>query len=229
MADFVENDDQAFGTQLNSFGTGLTTYGALLGFSALEITAAQDDADLFNYIVARQNDVQPYAQEFTRYKNLARYGDGTEVLPPTIPTLAAFPAAPVVTAANIEARFRQRAAKAKSSASYTKSIGETLRIEAPEEIFDPASGKATFKIFTDNGSPLLKWKKGKFQGVEIWADHGQGWVKQERDFQSPWVDRTALPAVGQSAAWKYKMIYIFNDETIGFWSDEATVTVYGSV
>jgi hypothetical protein len=232
MADFVENDDQAFATQLNDFAFGLTpTYGGLLGFSAGEITAAENDAALFAYLVARQSEVQAYSQDFTGYKNLARYGNGTEVLPATIPVIAAFPAAPTVTAANIEDRFRKRAAKAKSSPNYTTNIGETLRIVAPEETFDPLTGKPTFKVFMDSGSPLLKWVKGKFQGVEIWADHndGRGWQKQERDFKSPWVDHFALPAAGQSAAWKYKMIYVLNDETTGLWSDEVTVTVYGSV
>ena len=229
MADFVKNDDAAFATQLADFASGLTTYGALLGFTPTEITDAGKDATLFGYLVARQSEVQAYSENFTGYKNLARYGNDTEVLPATIPVIAAFPVAPPVTAANIEDRFRKRAAKAKSSTNYTHSIGETLRIVAPEEIFDPLTGKPTFKVFMDSGSPLLKWVKGKFQGVEIWADHGQGWQKQERDFKSPWVDHTSLPAAGQSAAWKYKMIYILNDATTGLWSDEVTVTVYGSV
>jgi len=231
MADFVERDDILFASQLDDFASGLGTYGTLLGFTAGEITAAGDAAGLFAYLVARQGEVQAYSQDFTGYKNLARYGNDTEVLPPTIPTIGAFPAAPTVTAANIEGRFRQRAAKAKSSSNYTTNIGETLRIVAPGETFDPLTGKPVFKVFMDSGSPLLKWTKGKFQGVEIWADHsdGKGWQKQERDFKSPWIDRTDLPAAGQSAVWKYKMIYVLDDETTGLWSDEVTVTVYGSV
>jgi hypothetical protein len=35
--------------------------------------------------------------------------------------------------------------------------------------------------------------------------------------------------VGQSAVWKYKLIYVYNDETIGSWSDEVAVTVVGEV
>ncbi|HLG36194.1 MAG TPA: hypothetical protein VI757_15050 [Bacteroidia bacterium] len=232
MKDFVENDDPAFATQLNDFASGLTpTYGPLLGFSPLEITAAEDDAELFAYLVARQGEVQAYSEDFTGYKNLARYGSGTEVLPATIPVIGAFPVAPTVTAANIEDRFRKRAAKAKSSVNYTNSIGQTLRIVAPVEVFDPLLGKPIFKVFMDSGTPLLKWPKGKFQAVEIWADHGDGnnWRKQERDFKSPWVDHFPLPALGQSAVWKYKMIYVLNDATTGLWSDEVTVTVYGSV
>jgi len=231
MADFVKNDDQEFATQLTDFVSGLGTYGALLGFSASEISNANKDALLFTYLVARQSEVQAYSEEFTGYKDLARYGKDMEVLPATIPVIAAFPTPPAVTAANIEGRFRQRAAKAKSSPDYTHSIGETLRIVAPVETFDPLTGKPVFKVFMDSGSPLLKWRKGKYQGVEIWADHsdGKGWQKQERDFKSPWVDHFALPAAGQSAAWKYKMIYVLDDETTGLWSDEVTVTVYGSV
>ena len=54
-------------------------------------------------------------------------------------------------------------------------------------------------------------------------------VEQMDNFHTPFADKHPLPAVGTSAAWKYKMIYLLKDETIGDWSDETTVTVYGSV
>ncbi len=231
MADFVKDGDDVFSTQLNNFASGLTTLGAGLGFTPTEITDADDDAVIFAYIIGRQSTVQSYGQDFTKYKLLARFGDGMAVLPATVPVIAAFPVSPTVTAANIEGRFRQRAAKAKSSSAYTTSKGETLNIVAPDEVFDPLTGKPTFSIYMDSGHPVLKWVKSKFQGVDIYKNDGTGtaWVKKERDLKSPWADTDDLPETGKSAVWKYKMIYIFNDKPTGEYSDEITVTVYGSV
>jgi hypothetical protein len=104
MADFVENEDQAFSNQLTAHATALGTHGTTLGFSSIEITAADDDAKLFKYILERQGEVQAFALEFTGYKNLARYGRDAEVLT-GVPVMAAFPVSPTITGANIEARF----------------------------------------------------------------------------------------------------------------------------
>ena len=53
--------------------------------------------------------------------------------------------------------------------------------------------------------------------------------KLERDFHPDYTDKYALPQVGQSAVWSYKMIYLFQDEVVGSWSDVGAITVYGSV
>jgi hypothetical protein len=225
--DFVKQEDTEFATQLENHHSALVTHGPALGFSVPEIAVADNDAKYMRYIVTQQGQAQGFSQAYTRFKNEMRTGSDTATEPVyTIPGVV-----PTVVPVGIETRFRERATKAKSSSAYNNDIGEQLKIVAPITVFDPSTGKPTFKIFMDSGHPLLKWVKGNFQGTEIWADHGDGngWVKQERDFKSPWVDTTALPAVGQSKVWKYKMIYVHNDATVGLWSDEVTVTVYGAV
>jgi hypothetical protein len=230
MKDFAENEDLEFSNQLNTFASVLPTYSSTLGITPAEETEAQKDADFFAYVMNRQFDVQAFAEELTGYKNLARYGRGTEILP-ALPTPPTFPApAPSVVAARIEERFRKKAAKIKASPNYTDSIGQALRIVKPETPFVPADGKPKFKIIIDAGRPVIKWTKGQYQGVDIYADYGdgQGFRKAERDLSSPFVDRHNLPAAGQSAVWKYKLIYVFKDEQVGQWSDEASVTVIGT-
>lgn len=231
MKDFVENEDLEFSNQLNTFASVLPTYAATLGITAGEVSDAEKDAAFFSYVLARQFDVQAFAEELTGYKNLARYGRGTEILP-ALPTPPSFPApAPSVVGAKIEERFRKKAAKIKASPNYTDSIGQALRIVKPETPFVPADGKPRFKIIIDAGRPVIKWTKGQYQGVDVYADYGdgQGFRKAERDLSSPFVDRHDLPAAGQSAVWKYKLIYVFKDEQVGRWSDEASVTVVGTV
>jgi hypothetical protein len=225
--DFVKKEDAEFVQQLKDHHTALGTHGAGLGFSLPEIADAGKDSAYMEYVVGQQSQAQGFSQGYTQFKRNMRLGTNTATEPVFVVPGVVPPAVPV----GIEQRFRDRAAKAKSSTAYDNDIGEQLKIVAPISVFDPSTGKPTFKVFLDSGHPVLKWPKKNFQGVEVWADHGDGsgWVKQERDFKSPWVDKTDLPALGQSKVWKYKMIYVLNDETIGLWSDEVTVTVHGEV
>jgi hypothetical protein len=226
--DFVVADDAGFAAQLTKFASEEDTLTGL-GFTTDQITAAGKDAKYMTFCVKLQTDTQSYAQGNTKYKNLARHGNGTEVLgaSPVFPTEAP----PELVVADIEARFRGNAAQAKSSGDYTTAKGEILNIVAVSKPFDPSLGKPTFKIFMDSGHPVLKFVKGAFDGVEIWVDRGdgKGYVKLERALSTPFVDPTALPAAGTSAVWKYKMIYVMGNKIVGFFSDEATITVYGNV
>ena len=99
---------------------------------------------------------------------------------------------------------------------------------APEVIFDPTTGKPTFHIVkATGGHPMLCWKKGKFDGVEIWKNTGSGFVKLDRDMRPHYIDKSDLPPVGTSATWKYRMIYVYKDEVVGQWSDDVAVSVLG--
>ena len=46
-----------------------------------------------------------------------------------------------------------------------------------------------------------------------------------------YIDKSDLPAMGVALVWKYKMIYIKDEEVIGNWSDVVMVmvTVHGEV
>ena len=44
-------------------------------------------------------------------------------------------------------------------------------------------------------------------------------------FYAVYTDKTALPAVGKSVIWKYKLIYLYHDEETGSMSDEASIAV----
>ncbi len=175
-----------------------------------------------------QESTQDFSESVTSYKNLLRYGNGTQVLGafPPQPQLPNSPAVP----ANVQERFSKLVQRIKGSPNYTKTIGEDLGIEADTSAFDPEAGKPVIKTaYSSGGHPVLKWKKGKFQGVEIWKNTGSGWVKLDTDSSPDYTDKTELPPVGQTAVWKYKMIYLYKDAVVGEWSDEVTVTVLGSV
>ena len=134
-------------------------------------------------------------------------------------------------AANVQKRFAEIIQDCVRSGNYTIGIGEDLGIEKPETVFDPQLGQPEFEIeLNSGGRPNLLWPKGKFQGIEIWKDSdGTGFKFLDKDFNPDYLDKSALPAAGTSAVWKYKMIYLFQDEQVGNWSEEVVITVYGNV
>jgi hypothetical protein len=179
-------------------------------------------------VLIAQSKFQTFAEAVTKYKDLLRYGNGTEVLG-AFPTVPSVPIAPPA-GANVQERFSKLVQRIKGSPNYSKSIGEDLDIEVKEEPFDPQAGKPEIKTaYSSGGHPVLKWKKGKYQGVEVWKNTGTGWQKLDIDTSPDYTDKTALPAAGQTAVWQYKMIYLYKDAQAGNWSDEATVTVSGNV
>lgn len=230
MAIIISATDEGFATQMDAFCQNIDTYSAALGVSAGQVTQVKKDRDAYIYAYKSSVLVDGYKQEVTSWKNLLRRGSGSEVIPvfPVAPTLGAAPAA---VDANVQGRFAQLIGEITAKAAYTKSIGEALHIEAPVTPFDPTTGKPAFRIeLSSGGHPNLVWKKGKFDGVEIWkSTDGKNFSKFDTDLRPDYADKSDLPATGTTAVWTYKMIYIFKDAQVGAWSNPVSVTVYGEV
>ncbi len=226
---FIKRSDTEFALQLENFNSKLPTYAATLDVTPTEMAQSAADSAFFSSVVSAQETIQTYAEAITGYKDLARYGRGDEVLPgfPNMPPFI-MPSPPV--AAKIEKRFSLLCQRIKASLNYSKTIGEDLGIESTDSIFNPEAGKPVIKTaFSSGGHLVLKWKKGKFQGVEVWKDTGAGWQKLDIDTSPDYTDKSPLPPAGQSATWQYKMIYLYKDAVVGQWSDIVTVTVAGNV
>jgi len=232
MATFIAKDEESFMIQLNTFADKIDQYKLTLDIAQAKVDSVKADREMFTFILPLNNQVQTYAQGFTGYKKLLRFGNNNEVLG-AVPVLN-FPPPPfpALVAANIDTRFRDLVQDCAGSPNFNDTIGQDLGIVAPVVPFDPTTGTPVFSIeLSTGGYPNLKWKKGKFQGVEIWKDSGdaQGFKKLDRDMRPDYIDKSNLPPVGTSKVWKYKMIYLLDDEVAGNWSDELTVTVYGEV
>jgi hypothetical protein len=222
MPDFVKQSNEEFATQLENHHTGLVTHGPALGFSGPEITVALNDSRYMRHIVTQQQQALGFSQGFTKFIKYMRTSTDVATMPVfTVPGIV--PAAVLV---GIETRFRQRAEKAKAvTGVYNNDIGEQLCIVAPE-----ASGELGVPQFTIElaaGHPLMKWKKKTSDGIEIWKDDGTGFRFRDKDGKSPWVDNDDLPAAGQSKIWKYKIIYLVDDEPVGDFSPDTSISVQG--
>jgi hypothetical protein len=116
----------------------------------------------------------------------------------------------------------------KAHQGYTTAIGQNLGIEiSASQKIDLDNSQPTLKSVMRGGVVNLLWKKGKLDGILIEKDSGDGFVTLDKDFHPDFIDNSVMPAQGQSAIWKYRAIYLMNDEKVGMWSDTITVTVSG--
>jgi hypothetical protein len=231
MATLIEKSDLAFNAQLKTFAGNIDNYSTPLGLTSAEVNSVKADSLALSYMMDGQDAVQTFSPTFTAYKDLLRKG-GADALGP-VPLGPVLPTPPPMPAPNVESRFRKLVQRIVNHPAYTPAIGEGLGIEAPSAAASKTAlvaGKPKFFIEPSSGGhPNLRWTKGKFEGVEIWKDSGNGFAKLDRDMKPDYIDKTDLPKAGTTALWKYKMIYLMDDEPIGNWSDEVSVTVFGEV
>jgi hypothetical protein len=228
MAVYIETRDLAFNVQLKNMASKIGKYADTLGLTSDDVAGLQADAAAIDYITINQLAVQSFAENHSSFKKSLRRG--SVLAQGVLPTPPVFGTAPPMPKHNVEGRLRLLMQRISHHPRYNSAIGEDLGIEAPVKTFAPKAGKPVFTIvLVEGGRPKLRWVKKKFQGVEIWKDVGQGFAKLDRDMMPDYIDKSALPALGISATWRYKMIYLLNDEVMGSWSDEVSITVHGEV
>lgn len=230
MGTFIKTEFGAYTLQMQNFNSKIGSYKTTLDITTAELADCVADTAYLTWLKDNYTSILDYTQKWTAHKNLMRSGIGGAVA--NLPTALTLTAPPTLVNPNIQLRFSNLVARIKKHKNYTEVIGQDLGIVASSASFDAQAGKPVFTIqFTSGGHPNLIWKKGNYQGVEIWKDNGDGtgFKKLDKDFSPDFADKSALPAPGSSAVWKYKMIYIYNDEHAGQWSDEVSTTVIGVV
>jgi hypothetical protein len=83
--------------------------------------------------------------------------------------------------------------------------------------------KPILKLVFKGGEVEIQWKKGKADAIYIEADKGAGtWSFLAVDTVPHYTDTTPITGPG---IWKYRAIYLINDEKVGQWSDVASISV----
>ncbi|MEI7508446.1 MAG: hypothetical protein WCJ62_03175 [Flavobacterium sp.] len=223
---FIQVNDTLFGVQLRNFYNKSVIYGGLLGFTPEELESIKRDSTAWDYCMEVDFSFQKFARDYTRFKKLLRMGDKDEFIK-EFPRVPGTSEPPAIVVANIQLRFRQAAAKAKSSPNYTKAIGTELGIEKTLSPFDPQLGKPVLKAKMNVGRPTLSYIKKEYKGLVIYKDTGDGYTVLGTAFKSKYEDPSPLPEPGKSAIWKYKAVYVWDGKETGYWSDEITVVVNG--
>lgn len=227
MGSYLESTDTKLGDQLENFSSKIGIYAATFGLTPTEVSSNQADTAFFRWSVSSHLKIETHKKDWTTFKNILKKGEAnvTVNLTPVSPVLDAVPDD---VAPGIVIRFTTMVNRIKAHQSYTTAIGQNLGVEqSGTAILTMDTAQPLLKAVTRGGKINLLWKKGKFSGILIEKDSGAGFVTHDKDFHPDFIDNAAMPAQGHSVIWKYKAIYLINDEKVGLWSNIVTVPVEG--
>ena len=221
---FIQKTDIDFNEQLKVFAERIDDYATGLGVTPSEVNSIKADALYYNWVIKTALLYKNYAQALTLFKQSARKGTNKNIdlsfNPPPTPD-----SPPPAVKPNIQFRFSKLVKKIKSSKNYDKSVGAAMGIEAVRPHFDLDAGQPKLKVEVVGEIPIIKYKRGKYDGIQIWKNTGTGWTMFATATLPKDKDDSQLPTMGEAAIWKYKAIYIYKDQPVGHWSEEITVTV----
>ena len=225
MASYLETTDEKFAAQLDNFASKIDNYTTVFGFTPAEVSSVKADALYYQWAVGNLLKVTTYKQEWTTFKGILRKGE-TNVNLNASPLVPIIEPEPPAVAPGIQYRFTTMVNRIKAHQNYTSSIGQALGIEAPSVTslgFDTA--KPELKITMRAGKVNLDWKKGKYEGIIIEKDSGNGFVMIDKDLHPNFVDNSPMPSHGTSATWKYRAMYLYNGDSVGLWSEIVSTVV----
>ena len=200
MPIFIERDEYEFLLRSVKFCEKIDRYSGLLNLDPEEVQSYKSETELFNHIFANKAAYGTLAESYIRYK-----------------------------IGNMQSLFYDLVSKCRNNRNYTGSIGADLGILTIEGGDNSINQTPSVTVsFDKEGFPVLNWVRGLLQHVEIWKDsgNGKGYQKLARSGNLIYTDRTPLP-YHKCATWKYSVIYLYNGEMVGNWSDERQVIVYG--
>jgi len=220
LTDYYPHRDSERVLWHNTFSSKLATYATQLDLTTTDVNGAKADALYLAYIIGFLESVLTYKQQLTAFKNILLNGINLGALPALVSGTA-----PAAVNAGIQKRTRSMVQRIKNHRNYTEAIGNDLGIIGSELSIDPDQLKPVLKITLDVGKPHIKWEKQNADSIHLYADHndGRGYVFVANITRREYLDIIQTPA--QPTVWKYKAIFVLNDEEVGLFSDEVKVTV----
>jgi hypothetical protein len=227
MKSYLETNDEKFAIQLGNFASKIDLYRTDFGLTAAETAAIVEDANFFQWGVNNLKKVDTYKRNWSSFKKILRRGEAN-VTTNTFPDFPVLDAAPTAVAPGVSFRFTTLVNRIKAHQNYTTAIGQNLGIEMSVTVkLDIDNAKPTIKTAMRGGKIHLDWKKLGFDGIVIEKDSGEGFAMLDKDLRPNFTDNSPLPRAGESAVWKYRAMYLYNDSPVGTWSDIVTVSVAG--
>ena len=203
-----------------NFAAVLGVVAPRVGVTPEEVDAIRADAEYYRYVCKAHREYAETTKALTTHKENLRDGKhlGSLPEPVTLPTPPpAVPDAPFKRLCNLVATIKRHK-------GYTETIGAQLRILGNEVPTLEPSVKPRLSVKFINGRPVLNWKKLGLDSVELEADRNTGtFVPVGVRVAPEYVDTTPPPSA--PAVWRYRAIFRKKDETVGEWSDVASVCV----
>ncbi|MBK8445051.1 MAG: hypothetical protein IPL35_17345 [Sphingobacteriales bacterium] len=219
---------------LKNFAQKLSGYTAKYGIAAPELADMQASALYYSFWLDYRNKTEEYLRKVVAFKNELAVGieTGATASPPPTPPLTA--AAPPFVQPGIFKRAASLGKRIKSHIAYTLADGNDLGLEGTEQTgsngFNAIKPLLTLRL-VQGGTPEIRWSKKQMQGIRLYVDRGEGkgFEFLAIDTRPNYLDKHDLPPSGKTALWKYKAIYIKEDEAVGQWSDEVQIYVSSAV
>ena len=206
-----------------------------LGISVAKCDVAIADARWLVYTLGSWLPaVRDWQKACTAAAEQAQSGSGAAALvlplftPPALPAAAGGQPAVVARPPGALARIFDTVADIKASDTYTDAIGQDLGIiGAGKTAPDLATLQPVLKVSLAGNKVELDWSwqgnSAYLDQCEIQVDRGQGWQVLTFDTTPGYTDSTPFPAT--PTKWKYRAIYRVDDQQVGQWSAEVSVTV----
>lgn len=211
---------------LNNFSIKIPTYASVLSLSSIEITAVQNDAAAFNFIMNLQESLKQSLQQITSYKSLMKRAIAQQHLGalPSIPTITN---PPVAVPEGIFDRVSKLVQRIKANANYNQAMGNDLGIISSVSKPDPQTLKPLLKVTSNGGRPQIKCSKGIADGLDLFVNRkdGNGFVFIGRLFILDYIDNAPLPSDNTIIEWEYKGRYVIGNDNVGLMSAVASIIV----
>ena len=222
---YLPRTDEGKVLWLNNLSQKLPNHAAVLGVSQEQITAIQNDAQMLGFMVNEVNRFKNGLAERVGYKDILMNGNNGET-PAPVPVYQNL-APPTVVPFGLLTRLRRIVNHIKSSQNYNDSIGQDLGVIGSEADERTAELKPVLKVTLSAGKPVVEWKKGKADSIDIYVDRGdgRGYSYLANDMSPHYTDTFMLAPEQKMAEWKYRAIYRIKDEQVGSFSDEVSVAV----
>ena len=206
----------------------LTGYAATLPLVPAEVTAVLLDVDNSIYALdAYRGGVGSFPNAaYQRIQEALHGGPAGNIVWLTFAAPGGTPAA--VAYGCLDRVFTYIEDKVLKSPGYTKAIGLDFGTEISAT---PAPSPITAPVFTlrfgPGGKLEVVWTKGQYDGVRLQFDLGAAGTQNDVDMR-PNYTLNWLPAAGQSAIIKVRLMYILKGEDTGTWSDWKQWTLTGA-
>lgn len=211
---------------LNTFSSRIGQYATALGLTAGEVTSVQRDASMYAYIVQLQEAGKQYWTAVSGLKKQLR-SSPQQSAAPAIPVAPAAGSPPTAVNSGVFNRIILLVSRIKQSSAYSNAMGQDLDIIPPAVTFNPSTMLPNLEIRLESGHPLLKWKKGEADGVQLYVDRrdNNGFVPLAKVFRSKYLDVMEVPVNTFTATWDYKARYLVGDDEVGQFSAVISINV----
>jgi hypothetical protein len=218
---------------LANFANKLPGYAATLGLTTAQANAAVADARWLIYIIESWlGAVRAWALACTDAVTEAEDGDGTATMSLPVFTAPALPEGVAAVNTGALQRLFTLVQLIRDSGKCSETIGTDLGVLGGEKAPpDLQTLQPRFKIRRVATGVFLDWgwdgNAAFLDMIEFQVDRGdgKGWVPLAFDTTPGYTDTAPQPAALTN--WKYRAIYRVNDQQVGQWSNEMSITVGG--